>query len=284
MVKREYTQTVRPVSRIPEKIFGWLAWLTLLAISGFILYSLLVSGNDPNFMENTTSELERQISTNPEIGDFMENNNLTPQEFVDSLLSAGWYLLAFLALPLIIGLIGLLSMKKRILAGILLLIAGLLTLPLFAIFWIPLFFLIAAILLFVRKDKVIRNDDYYDDNRRDTYDRHREAAPTYVERDETLDRKRDYTYDADDVRSNDNNYSDNRQNRTVVDDEVIRSDRDNAYYVDNDAQSGNVTHDDHYVSNDASDYDRDRVKYVDKTKDATAERRQNYNDRMNNRD
>jgi hypothetical protein len=282
MVKREYTQTVRPVSRIPEKIFGWLAWLTLLAITGFILYSLLVSGNDPNFMDSATSELERQMSTNPEIGDFMENNNLSPQEFVDSLLNAGWYLLAFLAIPLILGLIGLLSMKKRILAGILLLLAGLLTLPLFAIFWIPLFFLIAAILLFVRKDKVIRNDDYYDDNRRDTYDRHREAAPAYVDRDESIDRDRNYTYDADDSRQRETYNDDYSSNQTGVN--RSNDDRGNGYYVDETSSNRQSIEDDRKRGNQLEDYDRDRVKYVDKTKDATAERRQNYNDRMNNRD
>ncbi|KAA1042674.1 DUF4064 domain-containing protein [Macrococcus equipercicus] len=267
MVKREYTQTVRPVSRIPEKIFGWLAWLTLLAIAGFILYSLLVSGNDPNFMESATSELERQITSNPQIGDFMANNNLTPQEFVHLILKAGWYVLAYMALPLILGLIGLLSMKNRIAAGVLLLLAGLLTLPMFAIFWIPLFFLIAAILLFIRKNKVIRNDDYHDDNRCDTYDRHREAAPVYVDRDESLDRER----------------NDNYEPRTTSQPATEQL----ADYVDTTGRRNETVEpgtQEHGTVQQESEAYRDRVKYVDKTKDAMIERRENYNNRMNNRD
>src|SRR5699024_811198 len=65
--------------------------------------------------------------------------------------------------PLILGLFGLITMRRRILSGFLLLITAILTAPL--VFFIitgliPLFFVIAAILLFVRKDRVINHDEF----------------------------------------------------------------------------------------------------------------------------
>ncbi|GGA97849.1 DUF4064 domain-containing protein [Macrococcus hajekii] len=258
MARREYTQTVKPVSRIAEKIFGWLAWLSLLGLIGFTLYSLLVSGNDPNF----TKEMERQLTENPEmsqIREMMAQNNMTVPEFVSWVMKFAWGVLAYLALPLILGLIGLLTMKKRILSGIMLLLAGLLTAPLFAtfiLFWIPLFFLIAAILMFARKDKVIKNEDYYHDHDTVSYDRERTAEPVYVDRDENIERER-YTYEPN---------------------EKAERPADMEPHV---TEERTIDHDDTVTYNRSTD---DRVKYVDKTVDATEERRQNYNDRMNNRD
>ncbi|TDL98816.1 DUF4064 domain-containing protein [Macrococcus brunensis] len=272
MARREYTQTVKPVSRIPEKIFGWLGWLSLLGLLGLGLYSLLVSGNDPNFM----NEMERQLSENPQLSDFrdlMAQNNMTVPEFVSYIMKIAWGIMAYLALPLILGLIGLLSMKKRILAGVMLLLAGLLTAPLFvtiALFWIPLFFFIAAILLFARKDKVIRNEDYYHDHETVSYDREREAAPVYVDRDADIERDR---YNDIDRTEREGVYVDRTEEVERPQETVVTEERTvETTPVDTD---------------DTVTYHRsegDRVKYVDKTVDATEERRQNYNNRMNNND
>ncbi|WJP98543.1 DUF4064 domain-containing protein [Macrococcus bovicus] len=271
MARREYTQTVKPVSRIPEKIFGWLGWLSLLGLLGLGLYSLLVSGNDPNFM----NEMERQLNENPQLSDFrdlMAQNNMTVPEFVSYIMKIAWGILAYLALPLILGLIGLLSMKKRILAGVMLLLAGLLTAPLFltiALFWIPLFFFIAAILLFARKDKVIRNEDYYHDHETVSYDRDRQPAPVYVERDADIERERvdDFKHDAYVDRTADVERDHAPQETVVTEERTV-----DATPVDTDET---VTY---------HRSEGDRVKYVDKTVDATEERRQNYNNRMNRND
>lgn len=263
MARREYTQTVKPVSRIPEKIFGWLAWLSLLGLIGFLLYNLLVSGNDPNFINNATNEFERQLAENPQLNElqnYMADNNLSTSDMISALMKGAWTLLAIGAIPLILGLIGLLTMKKRILAGILLLLAGLLTTPLFftiVLFWIPLFFFIAAILLFARKDKVIRNAEYTD---HETYERHREAAPVYVDRDETVEQEKNYTYTEQPVETEttvEKEYVEPQEKVVTTRETVIDDAEDNVTYH--------------------SDNDRDRVKFVDKTIDATEERRQNYN-------
>ena len=69
MSRREYTQTVQPVSRVPEKIFGWLAWLPLLALSLFGLYQLLVNGNNPEFIQAMKDGLNEEMQKNNQMAD-----------------------------------------------------------------------------------------------------------------------------------------------------------------------------------------------------------------------
>ncbi|WP_414052786.1 DUF4064 domain-containing protein [Macrococcus animalis] len=274
MSRREYTQTVKPVSRVPEKIFGWLAWLPLLGLSIFGLYQLLVNGNNPEFITQLKDGFNQAIQDNPQFKDFMENNNYTIDEVIPMVMNAIWGMLAFSILPLLFGLIGLLKMKKRIFAGIMLLLAGLFTTPLFftVVFgFIPLFFFIAAILLFARKDKVITNNDYYDDSREvETVNRKRNDAPEYVERDENIERERnnEYVYDANEREVNYNNQTVESDRDTVID-QKNHTNVDHEYNASNNADS--------FDNN--FDGDRDRVTYVDKTKDAVDERRENYNNR-----
>lgn len=254
MSRREYTQTVQPVSRIPEKIFGWLAWLPLLVIALFGLYQLLVNGNNPEFVQAMKDGLNNEIQSNSQMADAFNQMGLTVEEAVPLFVKTFWYFLAYSLIPIILGLIGLLKMKKRIFAGIMLLLAGLFTTPFFFTFilgFIPLFFFISAILLFARKDKVIKNNDYYEDR---TYvEREKHVAPAHVERDTRIEEEKDFTYDADDKRDD-----------VVVEDverSTVREDR-----VDTDFDN-------------TIDSDADRVTYVDKTKDAVDERRDNYNNR-----
>lgn len=254
MSRREYTQTVQPVSRVPEKIFGWLAWLPLLAISLFSLYHLLVNGNNPEFIQSMKDGLNNEIQTNSQVADAFNQMGLTVEEAVPLFVKGFWYFLAYSLIPIILGLIGLLKMKKRIFAGIMLLLAGLFTTPFFFTFilgFIPLFFFIAAILLFARKDKVIKNNDYYEEHTHT--EREQRVAPTHVERDTRIEEDKDFTYDAD-----------KKHDNVVVEDvdhSTVRDDRVDAHFDNN------------------IDGDKDRVTYVDKTKDAVDERRDNYNNR-----
>lgn len=271
MSRREYTQTVKPVSRIPEKIFGWLAWLPLFALSIFGLYQLLVNGNNPDFVTNLKEALNSELSKNPDFQNSLNEANMSVDELVPLMIKSVWGIIAYTILPLLFGLIGLLKMKKRILAGVLLLLAGLLTAPLFLTIilgFIPLFFFIAAILLFARKDKVITNNDYYEDHREvETIERKRNAAPEYVERDENIERSRenDYVYDA-------NDRADNYQQHREVNRDTVIEEND----VDHEFNAAERKQPEF---NNNHDGDHDRVTYVDKTKDAIDERRENYNNR-----
>ncbi|WP_414047904.1 DUF4064 domain-containing protein [Macrococcus equi] len=275
MSRREYTQTVKPVSRVPEKIFGWLAWLPLLAFSIFGLYQLLVNGNNPEFVSQMKDFFNTQLEKNPEFQKSLTDANMSVDELVPMAVKGLWWILAYTILPLLFGLIGLLKMKKRIFAGIMLLLAGLLTTPFFFTFilgFIPLFFFIAAILLFARKDKVITNNDYYDNTREvETVNRHRNTAPEYVERDANIERERnnEYVYDAD-REVNYNNHTVDTERETIVE----RNETPVNKHVDHEFNAAN-----HDSFDNNHDGDRDRVTYVDHTKDAVDERRENYNNR-----
>lgn len=163
MVNNAYTQTVEPVSRIAERIFGWIAWVGLLAITVLFLFFALVMVNDPNFIEQFRQtfiqSMEQQLQG-------QEAGGVSTEEMADMVvgwLNSAWIFALYLAVPLILGLFGLITMRRRILSGFLLLITAILTAPL--VFFIitgliPLFFVIAAILLFVRKNRVINHDEF----------------------------------------------------------------------------------------------------------------------------
>lgn len=179
---KEYVQTVKPVSRIAEKIFGWLGWIILLAITVGILFFSLVTMNDQATINQLTVNLEEQLAN-------VDLQGMDPQTVIDMTIdSLGnvWAVALYLAFPLIIALLGLLNMKRRILSGILLLIAAVMAAPLFVTLVTSLFFVIAAILLFARKDKVVRHaqaEETYSPTREEPVYREREAKTTVQDQD-----------------------------------------------------------------------------------------------------
>ncbi|MFA7744697.1 DUF4064 domain-containing protein [Salinicoccus roseus] len=243
MARKNYTQTVEPVSRIAEKIFGWLAWLGLLAITALLLFFSLVTMNDPAFVDNVRQQLEMEFQNLAQQG---QDLGAAPGEIANMAvgwLNNVWMIALYLAIPLILGLFGLLTMRRRILAGFLLLIAGILTAPLIAFVitgLIPLFFVIAAILLFVRKDRVITHDDDMDplDERRDATGRRGDGIRDDRQRtpvdDASYDRRRDMERDLEDNQVNRRGddpvrrYEDDRQKQRRADeiDERQRTGRD----------------------------------------------------------
>lgn len=179
---KEYVQTVKPVSRIAEKIFGWLGWIILLAITVGILFFSLVTMNDQATINQLTVNLEEQLAN-------VDLQGMDPQTVIDMTIdSLGnvWAVALYLAFPLIIALLGLLNMKRRILSGILLLIAAVMAAPLFVTLVTSLFFVIAAILLFARKDKVVRHaqaEETYSPTREEPVYRERETKTTVQDQD-----------------------------------------------------------------------------------------------------
>src|SRR5699024_10070482 len=123
---KEYTQTVKPVSRIAEKIFGWFGWIILLLITAGILFFSLVTMNDSAMIDDLTAQMEAEMAG-------MNLQGADPQAVIDltiSMLGNTWMVALYLVLPLIVAILGLLNMKRRILSGILLLIAAILAAPL----------------------------------------------------------------------------------------------------------------------------------------------------------
>ncbi|MFC3419824.1 DUF4064 domain-containing protein [Salinicoccus hispanicus] len=223
MARKQYTQTVEPVSRIAEKIFGWLAWIALLAITALVLFFSLVTMNDATFVENLRQDMMAQFQQMAQQG---QDLGAAPEEITNlvvSWMNNLWLVALYLMIPLILGLFGLLTMRRRILAGFLLLLSAIFTAPLIlgvVTGLIPLFFVIAAILLFVRKDRVVNNDDMEPmDNRRNDHDRNRN--------DSRDDRRGVATDDAAYNRRRDmeNDLEDNQMNRDG-DDSVRRYEQD----------------------------------------------------------
>ena len=243
---KEYTQTVKPVSRIAERIFGWLGWIILLAFTAGILFFSLVTMNDPAQIEQITNQVESQMEG-------MNTQGVDPQAVIDmtiSGLSSFWMVALYLVLPLIIAILGLLNMRRRILAGILLLIAAILAAPLVFTLISSLFFVIAAILLFARKDLVVKNEhpvDAYpreERNNRNTRDEQSDYRPQQNHRDE---QHRTATAD-DDVKVHQNRNSEYgyNNNRDINDDDIestrkfSRIDEDEVNAVDNNIDSTNI--------------------------------------------
>ncbi|MCG1008592.1 DUF4064 domain-containing protein [Salinicoccus sp. ID82-1] len=292
MARKNYTQTVEPVSRIAEKIFGWLAWIVLLAITALLLFFSLVTMNDAAFVENFRQDMMAQFQQMAQQG---QDLGAAPEEITDlvvSWMNNVWLIALYLMIPLILGLFGLLTMRRRILAGFLLLLAAIFTAPLVLgviAGLIPLFFVIAAILLFVRKDRVVKNDDMEPlDNRRNDYDRNRSNA--YDDRrgvatdDAAYNRRRDMENDLEDNQMNRHGddpvgrYEQDRENQRRADeiDERRRGERSNDLEEtrtfrsldDHDAnsRSSSVTYDDQTGRNRGSD-DNDR--FIDRNIDSS---------------
>ena len=165
MAKRDYTVRVEPISRVPEKIIGWIGWIALLAVVLLIAYVSYAIGNDPQFM-NIIEEEARRAAV---------EEGVNPQEVTDLLvgmLSKLWLLSLIGVIPLIISFIGLVKMKKRILAGSLLLITAIIIAPFVVTLFSSLMFVIAAVLLFVRKDKetIVDEFEHHDNRNLNDYD------------------------------------------------------------------------------------------------------------------
>jgi hypothetical protein len=279
---KEYTQTVKPVSRIAERIFGWLGWLILLAFTAGILFFSLVTMNDPATIDNVTTQMETELSS-------MDLQGADPQAVIDTtlgLLGNFWMIALYLVLPLIVAIIGLLNMRRRILAGILLLLAAILAAPLVVTLISSLFFVIAAILLFARKDLVVKNehpadthphDERNDYNTRDEYrpeqerrtEQHRTAVP--ADDDVKVHQNRDPEY----------GYNDNADNDDIESTRKFsRIDEDDVNAVDNNIDSKNINRpvtDREYNRN--SGVDLDELNKIDR-EDPARTRRDNV-DRRN---
>lgn len=250
---KEYTQTVKPVSRIAEKIFGWFGWIILLLITAGILFFSLVTMNDSAMIDDLTAQMEAEMAG-------MNLQGADPQAVIDltiSMLGNTWMVALYLVLPLIVAILGLLNMKRRILSGILLLIAAILAAPLGVTLISSLFFVIAAILLFARKDLVIKNESPRDDN---TYDERNHAND--------LNNNRDAYTNSKDRNQRNNAVSDSGQHRQITDredDVKIRQSNDSEYGY-NDADS--VRNDDIESTRQFNRIDdTDDVKIVDNTVD-----------------
>lgn len=185
MSGEQYTQVRRPVSRLAEKVLGWLSWVFLLLLTVITMFIALVSFSSETSIQN----LETTLNGNDFVQQILANNSLNTTQFVIWLQNGVWAVIVYFIVCLLISFLALISMNMRILSGILFLVASVITLPLVLLFVtliIPIFFFIIAIMMLVRKSKVEtvpaygyqppyyprdeydRDSRYYDDDRYDS--------------------------------------------------------------------------------------------------------------------
>lgn len=187
MSGERYTQIKRPVSRLTEKLLGWISWIFLLILTVITMFIALVSFSNDTSIQN----LENSMNNNQLIQQILANNSLNTTQFVIWLQNGIWAIIVYFIICLLISFLALISMNIRILSGILFLIASIITLPLVLLFItliIPIFFFITAIMMFARRSKVESVPAYgptYDYppyyNQRDDYDEghYYEEEPVY---------------------------------------------------------------------------------------------------------
>lgn len=173
MSGEQFTQVRRPVSRLTEKVLGWLSWIFLLLLTIATMFIALVSFSS----DTSIQKLESSLNANEFAQQIFANNNLNTTQAVIWLQNGVWAIIVYLIICLLISFLALISMNIRILSGFLFLIATIVTLPLMVLFVpliIPVLFIIVAIMMFARKDKVETVPAYYDNGYydRDAQSRH----------------------------------------------------------------------------------------------------------------
>ncbi|GEP85434.1 membrane protein [Staphylococcus piscifermentans] len=218
----QYTQIKRPVSRVAEKVLGWLNWIGLLLLTVATMFIALVSFSN----DTSIQKLEQTLTNNEFAQQVLTNNGLNTTQFVIWLQNGIWAVIVYLIVCLLISFLALISMNIRVLSGILFLIASIITLPLvllLATVIIPILFFIVAIMMFARKDRVesvpyypgsygpydrdydYGRDDYYnrpeydrgrgryEDDYEDESNRRPRHEPAYEKRDRELAEEEDDT-------------------------------------------------------------------------------------------
>lgn len=181
MAYEAYQQVARPVSRIAEKILGWLSWVLLLLTTIVAMFFGLVLFSNEQSIQN----IENGIANNPTMQTFLANNNLTATQFVISMQNGVWAFIVYLIVCLLISFLALISMKHRIVSGLLFLLVAILSIPLFFIL-VPLFFVVVAFMMFIRKDKMISVPGYYYDGNQVGYERYNGYRDAYDDSDERM--------------------------------------------------------------------------------------------------
>ncbi|WP_436965636.1 lipoteichoic acid stability factor AuxB [Staphylococcus shinii] len=189
MSGEQYTQVRRPVSRLAEKVLGWLSWVFLLLLTIITMFIALVSFSSETSIQN----LETTLNGNDFVQQILANNSLNTTQFVIWLQNGVWAIIVYFIVCLLLSFLALISMNIRILSGFLFLLATIVTLPLVLLFVpliIPILFLIVAVMMFARKDKVETVPAYYGEGYQGRYSEYEQQTgpkPQYSEREQTSD-------------------------------------------------------------------------------------------------
>ena len=125
MTGEQYTQIKRPVSRLTEKVLGWLSWVFLLILTIVTMFIALVSFSNDTSIAN----LENTLNNNDLIQQVLANNSLSTTQFVIWLQNGVWAIIVYFIVCLLISFLALISMNIRILSGFLFLLSAIITVP-----------------------------------------------------------------------------------------------------------------------------------------------------------
>ncbi len=113
MTGEQFTQIKRPVSRLTEKVLGWLCWVMLLVLTVITMFIALVS-----FSNNTSiANLENTLNNNAFIQQLLAGNGYNTTQFVIWLQNGIWAIIVYFIVCLLISFLALISMNIRILSG-----------------------------------------------------------------------------------------------------------------------------------------------------------------------
>ncbi|WP_436853588.1 lipoteichoic acid stability factor AuxB [Staphylococcus caeli] len=197
MSGEQFTQVRRPVSRLAEKVLGWLSWVFLLLLTVITMFIALVSFSSETSIQN----LETTLNGNDFVQQILASNSLNTTQFVIWLQNGVWAVIVYFIVCLLLSFLALISMNIRILSGFLFLIATVVTLPLVLLFVpliIPILFFIVAIMMFARKDKIDAVPTYYNEGyqgRYADYEQPSQPSPQYYEKEQSSGTEQQATYD-----------------------------------------------------------------------------------------
>ncbi|SCS49095.1 lipoteichoic acid stability factor AuxB [Staphylococcus caeli] len=197
MSGEQYTQVRRPVSRLAEKVLGWLSWVFLLLLTVITMFIALVSFSSETSIQN----LETTLNGNDFVQQILASNSLNTTQFVIWLQNGVWAVIVYFIVCLLLSFLALISMNIRILSGFLFLIATVVTLPLVLLFVpliIPILFFIVAIMMFARKDKIETVPMYYNEGyqgRYADYEQPSQPSPQYYEREQSSGTEQQVSHD-----------------------------------------------------------------------------------------
>ncbi len=86
MSGEQYTQVRRPVSRLAEKVLGWLSWVFLLLLTIITMFIALVSFSSETSIQNLETTLNVMIF----VQQILANNSLNTTQFVIWLQNGVW--------------------------------------------------------------------------------------------------------------------------------------------------------------------------------------------------
>ena len=140
---------MKPFKRTVEKVLAWIANVILIVLTGFLAYGSFFKISVLKDNQEFLNLFKEEIAKNP------SGVNLSAEQILDYTIQGLKIYSVLLIVLVVVALLATLLMKKRILSGILFLLLAIVVAVGTIGLLVPvyLFYIIVAIMLFVRKEK-----------------------------------------------------------------------------------------------------------------------------------